>query len=170
MSQQNIINSPNPSVWTLYPAMTVSGVTTAAGKMPVICPGGTNPTKGTASEIAYYLQIGKLLTISWVYSQATVGVVGSSYYVFVLPTGFTINTTVAVSYTNAILPYGQGTFNVGGIAGTEYLTCGVYSSGGINGFTLFNPGSNGYMGDAGGAGSLIYQYLTYTVFAQLPIN
>jgi hypothetical protein len=84
MALQNIINSPTVSSgWTSY-NLVIGAVTTA-------------PTLGTVIQnTAYYKQDGKQLTIMYSFSQSTAGSAGSGIYLYPLPSGFIINTTIAV--------------------------------------------------------------------------
>ena len=99
----------NPGVWSPYPSMTVNGKTFPAGTIPITAT--TNPNKSaTATESAYYMQIGKLLIISWQFSYTTGGSAGSGTYLYSIPTGFTINTAIALPLSATInnYPYSMG--------------------------------------------------------------
>lgn len=77
MVAQNSINAPtNSAGWTAF----TTNVTAS-----------TNPGKGTiVHDLSYYLQVGKILYISWQF-QSTGGSVGSGTYSFSIPAGFTID-------------------------------------------------------------------------------
>lgn len=97
-NQSRSPSAANAGVWLPYPSMTVNGTTFTQGTMPVTCT-TTNPTKGGGTgftDAAYYMQTGKTLTISWQFRRVTAGTAGAGgSYLFSIPTGFTINTTIA---------------------------------------------------------------------------
>lgn len=72
-------------VWTAY-TCNITGST-------------TNPTQGTgAVKNAYYLQVGKILFLAFWYTQgASPGTAGSGTYLFSLPTGYSIDSTIITS-------------------------------------------------------------------------
>ena len=82
MRLNNKINSPTNSLgWASF-TTTVSATT-------------TNPTSGTiAVNVSYYLQMGKMLYIKYNYKQTAAGTAGSGTYLFNIPTGFTIDTSI----------------------------------------------------------------------------
>lgn len=123
-SQSRNSTSLISSTWLPYPSMTVNGKTFAAGTMPVTC-ATTNPNKGTGPnfiDAAYYMLIGKLLIISWQFRFGTPGTAGAGgNYLFSIPTGFTINTTIAPVPLSPPYPFslGVGMFNAQNVASTR---------------------------------------------------
>jgi len=96
---QNIVEAPNPSLWTAY--------------TPTIVTNTTNAIPGAGSTFnCYYLQSGKTLYINMTFTNTSTGTDGSGPYRFSMPTGFTINTTVA--------PIFDGT-NYTGHLGVNYI-------------------------------------------------
>ena len=83
MAGNNAINAvTSSSGWTSF-TTTVTATT-------------TNPTQGTGvTKSSYYIQVGKTLFIQFFYSQTGGGAGGSGDYLFNIPPGFTINTTVS---------------------------------------------------------------------------
>jgi hypothetical protein len=81
---QNSINGANPSSWTPF-TTTITADT-------------TNPTIGSTSTItSYYWLTGKMLSIQLSFTADGTGTNGSGTYLFNLPAGYTINTTVCPS-------------------------------------------------------------------------
>lgn len=119
-------------VWTPYPSMTVNGKTFAAGTMPVTAT--TNPTKGSGAQFvdaAYYIQIGKLLMINWSFRYSTAGSAGSGTYLFSIPTGFTINTTIMpFPATPSTYPFsiGSGVIGVQGVVASNVINATANST------------------------------------------
>lgn len=82
MRLNNMINSPTDSSGRTAFTTTITATTTA-------------PTPGTiATNVSYYLQMGKTLFVTFNYSTTTGGNAGSGTYLFSIPTGFTINTSI----------------------------------------------------------------------------
>jgi len=91
MSQlQNIVNMPSADGrWTSF-TTTITAI-------------ATNPTPGTGyTSVSYYMQIGKILHIIYGFSQPVAGSSGAGGYLFNLPSGFTINTTVCPFLSSSI--------------------------------------------------------------------
>ncbi len=71
-------------------AMTITGAT-------------TNPTKGTTSrDKVYWRREGQYAFISYQYLQTVAGAAGSGEYIFALPTGMTIDTTIQQLFTPSL--------------------------------------------------------------------
>ena len=82
MATNNIVNLQTKSSWTSF-TTTITATT-------------TNPTPGTGvTKSSYYLQMGKILFVKFFFNENAGGADGSGVYLFNIPTGFTINTTVA---------------------------------------------------------------------------
>lgn len=85
--------------WTAF-TMTVEGVT-------------TNPTKGTVTfDTAAFVVDGNLMHITYGYAQSAAGVDGSGEYLFKMPAGFTIDTTLLAVATGSggnIVGHGRAT-------------------------------------------------------------
>jgi hypothetical protein len=100
---QNLVNTSFDIKWTSFTTNILASV--------------TNPTGLTGTATSYYMQIGKVLFIKYQYRQtAAAATPGSGFYIFNLPPGFTINTTVAplyVSLTN-FCSVGNSTINLNG--------------------------------------------------------
>jgi len=162
MSQQNITNSPNPSIWTSF-TTTISGTSTA-------------PTPGSGATLtSYYLQMGKMLFINMNFSQINAGSAGSGYYLFNLPTGFSINTSVSgvlsvgspYSYPSAgscIATLGNNSYDTGSVLvhSSSFYALALYNASLNSSFIIGNVGSGYYI-----LGNAI---VTYSATAMLPIN
>jgi hypothetical protein len=141
MPLQNIVNSPTSSSgWTPFNT--------------VITSTGTSPTLGSGTVVnSYYLQEGKKLFLNMTLSQTSSGTAGSGNYLFSMPAGFTINTTITGLYT-ASAPYNFPCFgsssaaigtpiaNVGNgsavvFDSTRYLLF-IFNAGNSNYFVNFN--------------------------------
>lgn len=108
MAGNNAINAvTSSSGWTSF-TTTITAVT-------------TNPTQGAgATKTSYYLQEGKVLRIVFNYKQTAAGTAGSGTYLFSIPAGFTINTTVVsptlFADSNCRTAIGSGTCHIPGTA------------------------------------------------------
>lgn len=61
----------------------------------------TNPTKGTTStDQAFWTREGKYMRISYNYVQTAAGTAGAGYYIYNMPTGYTIDTAFATTNNN----------------------------------------------------------------------
>ena len=90
--------------WTSYGPLNIGGSTTA-------------PTKGTVvSDTAYYKVVGRSLFIRYTYGQSGPGAAGSGDYLFPIPAGFTIDTSV-LDLSAAIVPtvLGSGQAHLNGV-------------------------------------------------------
>lgn len=86
----NILTS-NGTTWQ---SSTPTGVGTLTSTTSTITAVTTNPTKGTvAQDLVSYMTIGKLLYIHFDYAQTGAGSSGSGTYKFLVPGGFTIDST-----------------------------------------------------------------------------
>jgi hypothetical protein len=83
----NEINHQLSRTWTPF-TTTITAVTTNP----------TLPKAGSYKIQSYYLKFGKILYVFMIYSQSALGVTGSGIYLFNIPPGFTINTTIAPVY------------------------------------------------------------------------
>ena len=81
MSLQNIINAPTDSSgWVPYTTTITAGI---------------DPTPGAgAVSTSHYMLQGKLLHLSYIFSQTTAGSAGSGIYLFNIPSGFTADASV----------------------------------------------------------------------------
>jgi hypothetical protein len=113
--------SPNVNIWTLYTPTLGSAVAPA-------------PTVGSGTVLTgYYLQNGKILNLQLYFNQTSAGTAGGGNYLFSIPTGFTINTTITGLF-NSSAPFnlptiGSCTASIGN--NTNNLSPGaaiVYSS------------------------------------------
>jgi hypothetical protein len=89
----------------------------------------TNPTySGTIRS--WYILISKTLFINFFYSQTTAGTVGSGTYLFNLPPGFTINTTIAPLYVSTTNFSSIGTITAArnSAAASFYGTCVAFNT------------------------------------------
>jgi hypothetical protein len=66
---------------------------------PMVYGSGSNPTKGTNTEQAYWRRVGSEMEIHYMYKQTAAGSAGSGTYTWSLPAGYTIDTNI-VSITN----------------------------------------------------------------------
>lgn len=95
MTSNNRINSPtNPLGWIAF-TTSITATTTA-------------PTFGTGTQIkSYYLQQGKLLSVRFLLiGTATGSNIGSGTYLFSIPSGFSMNTSI-VSFNNTAFSLGS---------------------------------------------------------------
>jgi hypothetical protein len=162
MAYQNITNSPNPSTWTSF-------TTTITGS-------SSNPTPGTGYSLtSNYLQVGKLLFINMNFSQTVAGIAGNGYYLFNIPSAFTINTSITGTFSssspypipcigNCIISFGSSTYSVGSVA--------VYNS--SNYMFLVGYSTSAAASFVGGFGSAYYNLgnvnVVYTTTVTVPIN
>lgn len=87
MSINNMINSAtNSSGWTSF----TTNITAI----------GTNPNPGGQNRRSYYLQIGYLLNIRYNFTCNSSGSGGSGAYIFNIPSGFTIDTSVVPTFAS----------------------------------------------------------------------
>jgi len=132
----------------------------------------TSPTPGGGvTNKSYYLQVGKMLYVSFYYSQATPGSAGSGTYLFNLPSGFSINTSIinaaSTSYTGSVL--GTASMNNIGV-GSGWGQVLAYNSTQyqilINspGSSSSQPLSSSYF-NLGSTNTLIY-----TAYLMVPVN
>jgi hypothetical protein len=167
MPQQNIINSPNPSVWTSY-ALVIGGST-------------TNPTTGAiVQNNAWYLQNGKLLTILYNFSQSSAGTVGSGAYLFPIPSNFTINTSIATPLSSSSgVATGQSLGISSASIGTAFRATGSMFSYNSTNLQMTISGDNGTdllvpLTMVGGFGAGFYNLsnaqLGFSFSAVVPIN
>lgn len=86
MAINNIVNTPTSSSgWTSF----ISTITAS-----------TPPTIGAGSSItSYYLQIGKILYVTFAFTNAGTGTNGVGTYLVNIPSGFTMNSSI-VSFSN----------------------------------------------------------------------
>ena len=163
---QNTINSPTSSSgWTSF--------TTIIDCNP------TAPTPGTiVQNVSYYLQFGNILYISYTFAQSTAGTAGSGpAYLFNMPTGFTINTTIApiyiTQYNTSHIGTCWGAFNPGG-----WVFTGVAVPANTNLYCLMASVANSGSTVGATSGTLVgpanctlnNTSLSYTVKLAVPIN
>lgn len=133
MEPNNQINAPTSSTgWTSF-TTTISAVT-------------TSPTTGTIlNNTSSYLQMGKMLFVKYFFNQSGAGTAGSGIYLFNIPSGFTINTTV-VPAVNAKIPNlgSASSVSVGNGIGIPYVYDSTHYALFLNGTatTQINPVSD----------------------------
>ncbi len=157
MSSNNAINAPTSSSgWTSY-------VTTITGST-------TSPTTGTVSyNQSYYLQVGKILYLTYSFAKTSGGTAGSGYYIWSIPAGFTIDTTVVKAFTNAT----PGTFTALGPAFQENY--GISASSGsvaaLDGthLVMFTMLNQNFVGSGGSFYPMTLNPLHYSFSATIPI-
>lgn len=134
--------------WTIYP-LTIGAVTTA-------------PTKGTIErDVASWRRVGANMEIMYTYRQSTTGTNGTGIYLFPIPSGYAIDTSltgtvVAPSY-NAEAHVGSGTCFNG--SNSYPMTVHVYNT---TNFTLMYDSSASVISNAamglGSAATIVISY------------
>jgi len=119
-STNNVINVANYNLNTLTWTSFTTTITATI----------TNPTPGSGyTLISSYLQVGKLLYIQMYFSSPNAGSAGNGIYLFNLPTGFTMNTSVVPAYS------ATAQFCLGSAQNT------ISGSGSVGGAIAYNSGN-----------------------------
>jgi len=160
MAQQNITNSPNPSIWTSYTS-TITATT-------------TNPTLGSGFVLtSSYLQNGKSLNVALTFYQLNPGTAGSGNYLFSLPSGFTINNSIVPFYPGGAVTTWVPQCGTATLGGTSLQTMGVvvpYNATNV-GLSIYGPGTPILFMLAGStAYALNNGTIFYNFYATIPIN
>jgi hypothetical protein len=138
----------------------------------------TNPTPGTSTSVASYYRVGKMLYIKYFFNQTTAGTSGTGTYLFNIPSGLTIDTTITPVYANIynfsnlgpVLLYGSSSPVI-----CCFGCCTPYNSTQIA-FIAFSINETTGVVNSGSAliSDLFFGLnttpLTYTAYMEIPIN
>lgn len=159
MAANNVINvDMTSSGWTLF-TTTITATT-------------TSPTLGAGSTTqSYYLQVGKILYVKFIFTNVSItgATSGSGTYLFNIPSGFTINSSI-VTFSNPDFAMGSSIFKngSGSVIGFGIVTAHNSTNYKImmytNGVTAFNFLSSTYLAINN---ATLY---SYSASVQVPIN
>lgn len=137
---------------------------------PTIAGRTSNPTQGTGTTKAYWRRVGSDMEVEFSFTQTALGTAGSGDYLFPLPSGYTVNSTVLANTASA------SGYNV---VGSGQVYSGV-SSAVYTGFTqadgnsiILVVGTNGSSTGAVGSGFLAFSTnatMRYSFKATIPIT
>mgnify|MGYP001598524819 FL=1 len=89
----------------------------------VITGSGSNPTKGTTTtDLAIWKKNADYMEITYSYVQTAAGSAGSGYYKFAIPSGYTIDTTKALTTNNNSSDVGTATAYNGSLVSTGIVS------------------------------------------------